>query len=479
MDRMSTKAALPLATALLGSAAVFVMSTVLSDRLPDTVTAGGAVALAFLLSLPLAGIPRVDALRSARRRDLALAAGGGVAAFWAAPLITLLFRLTDAPPGSEALFLSTTAWGLFTVLACFAVAAERPGFTAGAGALAATAGGAALLANWERPSSFSPFVRYPVSDVAILAAGLIFALGALALAASARELGPRVVAFLGLGGAAAVGVLAAIPVLTASLGSLALEWPALLALAVATTAFAIGWLQTAHVAGTPRAAVALLGAPAAVTALTLAERATGRLGVDPVVWSGAFGGLAALAAGCFAVMAAEGLQASTAVGAPKPPRAVLPLALAGTVAAAATLALPALSAVADGHGEVPFSVKWEMLGLEAAVPWLVLSVAVLVTAVLFDARRGAVRACWVPGLIAAVVCALAVWPLLDTPLRTWTLWIPAGVQQVYGTEYARFAVAAAPSPLLWVSLALSAVAAGLLGYWAWRSDEASQEATTR
>ena len=36
-------------------------------------------------------------------------------------------------------------------------------------------GAAAVLANWERPSSFSPFVRYPTEDVAMLVAGAAWA----------------------------------------------------------------------------------------------------------------------------------------------------------------------------------------------------------------------------------------------------------------------------------------------------------------
>ena len=35
--------------------------------------------------------------------------------------------------------------------------------------------------------------------------------------------------------------------------------------------------------------------------------------------------------------------------------------------------------------------------------------------------------------------------LADTPLHTWTRWIPAEVQHAYGTEYARLTFEAAPS----------------------------------
>ena len=38
--------------------------------------------------------------------------------------------------------------------------------------------------------------------------------------------------------------------------------------------------------------------------------------------------------------------------------------------------------------------------------------------------------------IAAVFALVAYIPLADTPLRTWTRWLPAEVQQDYGTPYA-------------------------------------------
>ncbi|MEI8082766.1 MAG: hypothetical protein WCI74_13080, partial [Actinomycetes bacterium] len=50
-----------------------------------------------------------------------------------------------------------------------------------------------------------------------------------------------------------------------------------------------------------------------------------------------------------------------------------------------------------------------------------------------------------------------------TTLHTWNQWIPATVQQTYGTEYARLSVEAIVDPTRALAMALAVVSVGVLG----------------
>jgi hypothetical protein len=55
-------------------------------------------------------------------------------------------------------------------------------------------------------------------------------------------------------------------------------------------------------------------------------------------------------------------------------------------------------------------------------------------------------------------------PLLAaTTLHTWNSWIPAEIQQTYGTEYARLSVSAIVDPVRVAAMALAALSAGAVG----------------
>ena len=150
-----------------------------------------------------------------------------------------------------------------------------------AGAVAALAGAAGLLASWERPSSFSPFAKFPAREALMLLAGLMFAAGLLVLAGLVRRLGARTTAVVALAGAAAVGlVVAAIPLFTAGVSPAPLL--STVYLGVTTALFAVGLLLAVEDAGMSRASIALLGAPVAVTLLSLVERVTGVYGPNPM-----------------------------------------------------------------------------------------------------------------------------------------------------------------------------------------------------
>jgi len=135
------------------------------------------------------------------------------------------------------------------------------------------------------------------------------------------------------------------------------------------------------------------------------------------------------------------------------------IALAAAVAGAVALFLPAFSAQAAGTldtGEA-FSVEWLLLGVESAVGWLALLGSTLVLSLTFGLRQvGATRRI---AAASAAAVALFAYPLLvATPLRTWNRWIPAEIQQAYGTEYARLSIDAVPSNLRLASTVLALMA---------------------
>ena len=94
---------------VLGASGWFLLSTVLLDELPDEVLVLAA-ALASLATLAALGVPSRADLKRLGGAQLAWSALAGVLMLAVSPLVILANRFTDAPPGSETLFLTTSAW---------------------------------------------------------------------------------------------------------------------------------------------------------------------------------------------------------------------------------------------------------------------------------------------------------------------------------------------------------------------------------
>ncbi len=98
----------------------------------------------------------------------------GAAGLFGAPYVVLLHRYSDAPAGSEILFLTTAAWAVMLVLLTLRGASSDLMLVSGA--LLVLGGVASTVGNWERPSSFSPFIRYSAEEFWMLAGGVAWAL---------------------------------------------------------------------------------------------------------------------------------------------------------------------------------------------------------------------------------------------------------------------------------------------------------------
>jgi len=457
-----TGRALPAAlVALAGAGVSFVLTTVSMDTIADSALIGLAVAVAFALVLAVGGRSGFSDLRAAERRSLGLASLGGVLAFWAAPLLALTQRASDAPSGADTLFFTTSVWGLVCVAAAFALRTERPPVTALAGALGAAAGAAGMLASWENPSSFSPFAKFPVREALMVVAGLLFAAGALALVTAARRTGARVAVTAGLAGAAALGVLVAVPGLpsAAEIGQGAL-YPCVY-LGMTFAVFALGWTHASVAGGVSRASVALLGVPVIVMALAGVERLTTVYGPNPIEWPGALAGAVVIGV-CSVVIWLAATPSAEVLTHRRPLWIPLGLSVAAFALALVSLFTPALSAVAEGGTGVPFRAAWTMIGAESAAGWLALAAAGLALASVMVARGGGSTRSWLPSAVAVVACTVAALILVGATLHTWNRWVPADVQQTYGTEYSRLLIEPVFDPVRLAALLLAVVSVVVL-----------------
>ena len=426
-----------------GAAAAFVVTTVGVEQVPAAGLIGVGCIVAFGTAAVSFGMSAYRAARSTPRATLVMAAVGGALCLWAAPLVALMQRASDTPSGADTLFLTTTVWGLLCVVSSLAVRTERQAPTALAAAVAAAAGCAGLLASWENPSSFSPFAKFPAREALMVAAGVAFVVGSLMLARAARTAGYRVAALAATGGAAAIGLLAAAPSMGPMMKSSGPALPLGAYLGVAVAVFAIGWTEAIVEKGVAGASIGLFSAPLLVMALTAFESTLRVYGPSPVNWPPALAGVAAMLAGCvalwFSARGSDETVTSTTVAGPAM-RTARWLGYATIVAGTVSLAMPALTATAEGGTSAPFSATWTMIGAESAAGWLVFAAAGLALAAVISARTDSRVQAWLPASVAALACDVAAFPLLGTTLHTWNRWVPADVQQTYGTEYSRLVI---------------------------------------
>lgn len=385
------------------------------------------------------------------RRDATGAFCLGAAALALAPLIVASNRYSDAPSGSEVLFLITAGWGVLLTAASL-----RAGGPAGiriAGAVIAAAGVAGIVANWERPSSFSLFVRYRAEEAAILGAGILWtALWArLELARLEGRFAPTVVS-TAAGGLAAAAALGISRLGTATIGH-AVSQPLWWLIVASSAALAACASHALHHGGIRLLAGSWFTPAIAVTAFTAIEQAFMPLGIQPIL-------LGPAAAGALATLAGVALVAGTARAHPHHAllRVPSPVAAVSLVASLAALVLPALEAsvVATRADGSRLQASFTLLGLETVGGWLALGLAAAALALTrAHDRRPSV---WMP-----VAAGLVAWPFVwQTPLHTLSSAIPWEVQVDYGSEFATIVFQARPVPAMLVAVGGATLAVALL-----------------
>lgn len=416
----------------LAVAARFVLETSLVNRLPAALAVAAAVIPATLaiVAMSLGVKPRAPL----QAKDLELATVAGVLGVWLAPFLVAAMRRTDAPSGTEVLFFTTASWGALLVLGGFFAGKARTSTMRVAGAVAGMTGAAGLLANWERPSSFNPFVKFPVQELVMLLAGVAFVVSIRLLEGLVRKHGALTAArAVALPGAVAafIGALAFAPGRLSSL----LEpnvWAFALPAAAAAFALLLGWVQALDRQPFERLASLYFLAPALVTALYLVEQATGVFGPDPIRWGAALPGIAVGVTGAVLVALApvDSAERPSRLTLAARVLAVISLALAVAALVAPAVEVSVRGVLTTGPG---FQTRFVMQGWETAGGWLALCCSTIVAAWAWRSPRT-----WRTAILAtaALLLVSAAWfPLHETTLHTWTRWIPAAVQQDYGTEY--------------------------------------------
>ncbi len=469
---------------LVGVAGYFLSTTLLMEHLPDAVLVIASTAGALLVAAAMSGFARPWSALRTRNRAAIGAVAAGAAAFGLAPLIVLSQRASDAPTGTEVLLFTTSTWGLLVCGAAVLFARPPRSWSTLAASLTCGVGGLGVLANWERPSSLSPFVRFPVQHTWMVVAGVIFAVGALVLVRSARTLGPSISATLALVGAFAVAVSSATFAGPVDVAVLARTADVLAVLAVFGALFAVGWTHVSARAGLAWSSVSLSLVPIALTGLSFVERALTVYGPNPILWRPAGAGIAVALAATLALWTQRETTASTEEPPPASSQTVVTRGLLAAGASALLLACVAMftggleATIAGAFGE-EYRATWTMLGVETAVGWLALATAGCALGAAADVSRGLRRSAWAGALLAPIVAVA--YPLLaDTPVRTATRWVPADVQQTLGTEYARISFEAVADPVrlasFVVSVAVSFVVAAHLVRS--RTQSGSSEGTT-
>lgn len=456
--------ALAAAWALLAASAMgrFTLETVTVGRAQPYAVAGLS-ALASALLLALVHLPEKPSSRAGDRSDLGArmthpevwtTAALSAIASGVAPALMLTARHSDAPAGSVVAFWWLALAG--ATLAATSALGRGPRGTRLAGTLTALVGAAGVLANLERPSSFSLFSRYVPEQLTIMFAAALWAASVALLAARARSRGWSLVAPAAVLGAAVAGAfLIALEWDTLTTLPLAAWGAAALAAVTVVLALSLSASRGPEVAGT-----AVLAGPAMLLLLSELEALLGVRGPLPILLVPASWGVAVTGVGIAVTL----WRTKSGVG-PVYARSSRGIALAsgaalvGVLAAVGGLLAPGLDVAVRGTTAAGgrFAADFQMSGYETVGGWLVLAAAALALATVYGRTRGA-SALTVP---AAAIAALAWWNSGFTALHTWIPWIPAEVQQDYGTEYASLVFKGLPVPWQIAALVLTGAAFAL------------------
>jgi hypothetical protein len=424
-----TKLAVPGGLALAFAVQIGLMGSLAGQGIPDAVfpvTAGMAV----MFGAAVYDLDELRSLGALGARDLALSALAGGLGLFVAPYLVVTHRYSDAPPGTELIFFSGVLWGalavLYAAVALWRSGRWRGGVAALAGGLAAVTGAAGVLASWERPSSFSPLVRYAAEEGWMLVAGVAFLGGGLLLARLVRTHGNARPMLVSGASAVVCGVASHFASGAPTQFSTLFErYPVVALWAVSAAMVWLLWAGALRVRRQAAAGAALMLAPSLISTLIFVERLVGVTGPNPLVWPGVMGGSVLVVAGTAAIARSRAADDAGARPAFWLAWVAGGLALAGV----AGLALPTMSAaVSAGRAGAALDVSWALTGWETVPGWVALSCAALLLAATLDGTR------W--SAAAALLAPFAYLPLISTPYHVLTRWLPSEVQVDFGTEYA-------------------------------------------
>jgi hypothetical protein len=409
------------------------LTPVLAGRVPGPTLALALAVMGLVLALcqPRPRSPLGTDCRAPDRSRCITAAAGGALSLFLGPCLVLVNRYSDAPSGSETLLFATVGWGAIAALVAAGelwLSGERVrAWAVRTGVLAAVVGCAGVLASWERPSSFSPLVRFVPEEVWMLVGGCAFVAGVLLLRRSARGLtGPPWVVAAGAATTLALAVWLADGRWSHSVSSMIEYGPVLGLWALCGAGMWVAWTRETLSRGLLVPAAAFFLPPALLSLLSVVERLVGAWGPEPVLWPGIAGGALVSLAGIARIVSWRGIGASSPPGASS--RALAWYAILVSGGAAASLLLPALSARVTGSPEGRLlDISWTLPGWESIGGWIALSLGLLLLAAIADGS--------LPAILTAMAATPAYWLLSATPTHSMNRWLPIEIQQYYGSEY--------------------------------------------
>lgn len=407
--------------------------------------------------------------RPGRWGDAVVVGGVGVGVFaW----LELAHRSQWAPSGATALFMLSTV-PVWAALARWARGA-RVGRTALLASLFVVLGNGIVLANWERPSTLTPFSLFPVADAMLLAAAAAWAAGG--VEAEERLAGESTLVRAGTAGLGAAWLLAALPravtEVTGSAGAASSAGYLVAIAVVGGVALLLSWHDTISRWGAQAASLACGVAPAVLSGYVFVEAWLGtRRGPIPLVGGAVAAGAAVvLAAGAAGVWGPEedvgdrGATGEDAVG-PGAPWAVIVtrlLALGALVTALVGMVLPSITVAITSHlASDPYAASWKMAGYGTVGGWLALAAVAAGTVAPVRGRRAWV---WAILLVASGVGVSVGGYSLWT---AWFPWVPVDVHQALGSPYATMTETSLLNP------AASAAPWLALATWGFRRRQAS------
>jgi drug/metabolite transporter (DMT)-like permease len=183
----TVKTILLLAGLGVGWSAVYLLVTVALTSMTSVVVAAGAVTFAALFLSVMFSRQAETAINKTFASEPGLMAAFSVG-LWLASAGQIVRRYSSAPSGSDTiLMLSTAALFALAMAAARPWGEDRPTWGSVVAVLAVLAGSLLIVANWERPSSFNPFMLFPTEELWLLASAAGLAL----FAAAGRELVKR------------------------------------------------------------------------------------------------------------------------------------------------------------------------------------------------------------------------------------------------------------------------------------------------
>ncbi|MHB0976206.1 MAG: EamA family transporter [Candidatus Aquicultorales bacterium] len=373
-------------------------------------------------------------------------------------ILNVAFRYSNAPSGSDIAFVTSLA-PVFLLAAAFK---ERIKPVAGAfGTALAVLGMVVVLGNWEKPSSFSPFVKFPGEELALLASAAFLAL-TLILAGKLREVEGRVRAFSILGVSSIfTAVYAGADLAVKGLPQAESDgFIALLLLGVIGTGVVLHMLiMGAEDMEAHRFSSIILMTPVFLTLFLLVDKFAAGL---PIVLSQVILGCALVSIGFVLAVLPVKSRGIHEVEVIRTARQVWPvlaiLASVGIVSALAGAFAPVRESFIAGYLDsgAPYRESWSTLGFESVGFYVAAAVSVFLLTTAFRMRNGSVGniALIVAGLSAASAALLGL-AVGNNTFSAWYLWMPAEIQWAIGTEYVDLKeIAISNIPLLFSTMAV-------------------------